>query len=174
MYIISRCLLGDNCKYDGGNNYNEDVVEFCKTHSYVCVCPEEAAWLGTPREPAEIVDNTVENFKVVNKLGEDVTADFFSGATWSMKAAKLEVGTIQEELEGTILKENSPSCGYGKIYDGTFSGRLKDGNGVFTELLIDDHQYLTTGGWHGAEGFKYSENFKIANEKNFKEVFGIK
>ena len=173
MYIISRCLLGDNCKYDGTNNYNEDVVEFCKTHSYVAVCPEGAAWLDVPREPAEITDNTVESFKVVDRSGKDLTADFFSGASWSMKAAKLEVGTIQEELEGAILKSNSPSCGYGTIYDGTFTGTLKEGNGVFTELLLDDFQYLTNGGWHGAEGFKYSDNFKIANEKNFKEVFGI-
>ena len=67
MYIVSRCLLCDNCKYDGGNNYNEDVVEFCKTHSYVAVCPEGAAWLPTPREPAEIVDNNPATFKVVDK-----------------------------------------------------------------------------------------------------------
>ena len=91
-----------------------------------------------------------------------------------MKAAKLEVGTLQEEMEGAILKSNSPSCGVGTIYDGTFTHTEKEGNGVFTELLLDDFQYLTTGGWHGAEGFKYSPDFKVATEKNFKEVFGIK
>lgn len=173
MYIISRCLLGENCKYNGENNYNEDVVEFCKTHSYVAICPEGAAWLEIPREPAEIVDNNPATFKVIDKSGKDMTEDFFSGAAWSLKAAKLEVGTIQEEMEGAILKANSPSCGYGTIHNGKFDGGLKEGNGVFTELLLDDHQYLTSGGWSGAEGFKYSENFAIANENNFKDVFGL-
>ena len=174
MYIISRCLLGDNCKYDGGNNANQDVIEFCKTHTYTTVCPEEAAWLDQPRDPAEIVDPNPESLKVLDKSGKDLTDDFLIGARWSLKSAELEAGTLQEPIEGAILKANSPSCGFGKIYSGKFDGELKDGNGVFVEMLLDEFNYMINGGRSGAEGFFFSPDFKIANENNFKEAFGIK
>ena len=67
MYIVSRCLLGFDCKYNGGNNKNDDVIEFCKTHDYVTICPETAAGLSVPREPAEIVPIDDEYFKVLDK-----------------------------------------------------------------------------------------------------------
>ena len=174
MYIISRCLLGINCKYDGGNNANQDVIEFCKNHSYTTVCPEEAAWLDIPRDPAEIVDPNPETFKILDKSGKDLTDDFMSGTRWSLKSAELEAGTLQEPIEGAILKANSPSCGYGKVYNGKFDGTLIDGNGLFVELLLDEFNYMMNGGRSGAEGFNFSPDFKIANENNFKEVFGIK
>ena len=67
MYIVSRCLLGFDCKYNGGNNKNDDVIEFCRTHDYVTICPETAAGLAVPREPAEIVPIDDEYFKVLDK-----------------------------------------------------------------------------------------------------------
>lgn len=174
MYIISRCLLGNNCKYDGGNNLNQDVVEFCKNHSYTTVCPEEAAWLDIPREPAEITSSDPSSFQIKDKSGKDLTSDFILGAKWSLKSVELEAGSLMEPIEGAILKENSPSCGFGKIHNGKFDGGYVEGNGIFVELLLDEFNYLTNGGAAGSEGFKFSPDFKIANENNFKEVFGIK
>ena len=133
MYIISSCLLGQNCKYNGGNNCCQEVIDFCAEKKYITVCPESAAKLPCPRPPAERVGD-----KVVNDRGKDVTAAFEKGAQLSLGTCKTLAGFSGEELEGAILKANSPSCGCGKIYDGTFSGTLTDGNGVFTELLINE------------------------------------
>ena len=79
MYIISKCLLGENCKYNGGNNRSEDVVKFSHEHSYFGVCPECAGGLPTPRVPAEIVEQNGE-CRVVNRNGVDVTAEYVRGA----------------------------------------------------------------------------------------------
>ena len=131
MYVVSGCLLGQNCKYNGGNNKNDDVIEFCKTHKYVVVCPESAGNLEKPRPPAEKVGN-----RILNQKGEDVTEAFLRGAEISFKTC-MEIARIAgEPIEGAILKANSPSCGCGQIYDGTFSGTLASGNGVFAELLV--------------------------------------
>ena len=130
MYIVSACLLGQNCKYNGGNNLNEEVVEFCKNHKYITVCPESAGKLPTPRPPAEKVGD-----RIVDKDGKDVTDAFLRGADISLKSC-MEMARISgEEIEGAILKANSPSCGVGQIYDGTFSGKLTEGNGVFAGML---------------------------------------
>lgn len=130
MYIISGCLLGHNCKYDGGNNKNEDVIRFCEEHEYIVVCPESAGRLPTPRPPAEKVGNRILNCK-----GEDVTEEFLRGAEISYKMCMQMAAMKGEPIEGAILKANSPSCGYGRIYDGSFSGTLVDGNGVFAAML---------------------------------------
>ena len=130
MYIISGCLLGHNCKYNGGNNRCEAVVEFCRTHEYIVVCPESTGNLQAPRPPAEKVGN-----RIMKKEGEDVTDKFLKGAEISFKVCMQMAALRNEPIEGAILKANSPSCGSGKIYDGTFSGRLVDGNGVFTSML---------------------------------------
>ena len=130
MYIVSACLLGQNCKYNGGNNLNEEVVEFCKNHKYITVCPESAGKLPTPRPPAEKVGD-----RIVDKDGKDVTDAFLRGADISLKSC-IEMARISgEEIEGAILKANSPSCGVGQIYDGTFSGTLTEGDGVFAGML---------------------------------------
>ena len=130
MYIVSACLLGQNCKYNGGNNLNEEVVEFCKNHKYVTVCPESAGKLPTPRPPAERVGASI-----LTKEGKDVTDAFVRGADISLKSC-MEMARISgEEIEGAILKANSPSCGIGQIYDGTFSGKLTEGNVVFAGML---------------------------------------
>lgn len=131
MYVVSGCLLGQNCKYNGGNNKNDDVIEFCKTHKYVVVCPESAGNLEKPRPPAEKVGN-----RILNQKGEDLTEAFLRGAEISFKTC-MEIARIAgEPIEGAILKANSPSCGCGQIYDGTFSGALVPGNGVFAAMLI--------------------------------------
>ena len=130
MYIVSACLLGQNCKYDGENNLNEEVVEFCKNHKYITGCPESAGKLPAPRPPAEKVGG-----RIVDKDGKDVTDAFLRGADISLKSC-IEMARISgEEIEGAILKANSPSCGVGQIYDGTFSGTLTEGNGVFAGML---------------------------------------
>ena len=130
MYIVSACLLGQNCKYNGGNNINEEVVEFCKNHKYITVCPESAGKLPAPRPPAEKVGG-----RIVDKDGKDVTDAFLRGADISLKSC-IEMARISgEEIEGAILRANSPSCGVGQIYDGTFSGTLNEGHGVFAGPL---------------------------------------
>ena len=130
MYLISGCLLGHNCKYNGGNNFNQEVVDFCKSHQYCIVCPEGVSGLPTPRPPAEYVSG-----RILDKEGVDVTEAFERGAALSLERAFREAGKRGEDIEGAILKANSPSCGSGQIYDGTFSGRLVQGDGCLTAKL---------------------------------------
>ena len=105
-------------------------MEFCKNHKYVTVCPESAGKLPIPRPPAERVGESI-----LTKEGKDVTDAFVRGADISLKSC-MEMARISgEEIEGAILKANSPSCGVGQIYDGTFSGKLTEGNGVFAGML---------------------------------------
>lgn len=124
--MVSACLLGDNCKYNGGNNYNEKIGNYLEDKEYVKVCPECLGGLSTPRSPSERI-----NDKVINKDGLDVTEEFSLGARKTLEIAN------KENIEVAILKSNSPSCGYGSIYDGTFSNTLKKGNGVTTDLLLE-------------------------------------
>lgn len=133
MYIISACLLGENCKYNGGNNRCRWVMNFAEQHKYVPVCPETEGGLKSPRLPSEIVGD-----KVINSDGEDVTQFFINGAVKSYEKAKDAAEKMGEPIEGAILKAKSPSCGCGQIYDGTFSGTLTRGDGFFTRLLIKD------------------------------------
>lgn len=130
MFIVSGCLLGHNCKYNGGNNKNDGVIEFCKTHKYIVVCPERAGNLPCPRPPAEKVGS-----RILNKNGEDVTEEFLKGARISLNICLDMARMTGEKIEGAILKANSPSCGKGTIYDGTFSGKLTEGNGVFASMV---------------------------------------
>ncbi len=124
MILVSACLLGINCKYDGDNNYNESVKDYLKDKQFVVICPEQLGGLQTPRIPAEITKD-----KVINKDGIDVTKNFIKGANESLKIAKLY------ECREAILKEGSPSCGSNKIYDGTFTGIKVDGIGITASLL---------------------------------------
>lgn len=124
---VSACLLGDNCKYNGGNNYSETVAEFVKGHDVIPVCPEVMGGLTTPREPSEII-----NGKVMHKDGSSVDAEFRKGAQLSLKKVK-DAGA-----ELVILQSRSPSCGVRSIYDGTFSGTIISGQGVFAKLLIEN------------------------------------
>lgn len=122
--IVSACLLGKNCKYNGGNNYNEAIVEFLKDKEVIAVCPEVMGGLPTPRKPSEIVHDVVTNTE-----GVSVDNEFRQGAKVAMDLIK------DEEIECAILQSRSPSCGTKQIYDGTFSKRLIEGQGIFAEQL---------------------------------------
>ena len=124
---VSACLLGENCKYNGGNNYNEKLVEFLKEHEVVGVCPEVLGGLPIPRMSSEIVEGVVRH-----KDGTSVDEEFRRGAKESLRIIK-EMGA-----ELVILQSRSPSCGVGIIYDGTFSKTLIPGDGVFVKLLKEN------------------------------------
>ncbi len=174
MYVISRCLLGFDCKYDGGNNRNEDVAEFCRTHDYVTVCPETAAGLPVPRVPAEIVPVDKEYFKVLNRNGEDLTRTFDYGAELSLQSVLVEQGSRKHgtcQIEGAILKARSPSCGSGVIYDGTFTGTLTGGNGLFTDKLIDACLEERSDESIEPEDRVFAADFRICDENNCRRVF---
>lgn len=176
MYIISRCLLGHECKYNGGSNRNEELIEFCKNHDYITVCPEEAGGLPTPRQPAEIVYDD-EGSRVQMKTGEDVTAEFEYGASLSVASVLTEAGFRPDHrgiIEGAILKANSPSCGAGAIYDGTFTGTLTGGNGVFADRLIEAVLAERNDEFRSDGNRLFADTFKITNEDNFIRVFGDK
>ena len=124
---VSACLVGKNTKYDGGNNYNKYVLEYLKDKEVVLICPEVFGGLPTPRIPSEQI-----NDKVINSNNEDFTKQFVDGANAALKRLQ------QQNVNVVILKERSPSCGYKKIYDGTFSKTIIDGNGVFAKLAIEN------------------------------------
>ena len=122
--LVSACLAGVNCKYDGGNNENKKIIELIKNKDVILICPEQLGGLKTPRIPAERKDN-----KVINKENIDVTKEYQKGAEEVLNLAK------KFNIKKAILKSKSPSCGKGKIYDGTFSNALTNRSGVTTELL---------------------------------------
>lgn len=127
MIAVSACLVGDNCKYNGKNNKNENVLKFLSDKEYIKICPEVMGGMPIPRLPSEI-----KNGRVINEKNEDVTDFFISGAKKALEALK------DNYVNLVILKAKSPSCGYGKIYDGTFSGNLISGNGIACQLFIDN------------------------------------
>lgn len=122
--LVSACLLGKNCKYNGGNNLNQRVLDFIEGHEVIGVCPEQLGGLSTPRLPAEIVDGVV-----TNKEGVSVDAEFRKGAQSALAAA------LENKVDLAILQSRSPSCGVKEIYDGSFSGKKIKGQGVFAKLL---------------------------------------
>lgn len=132
--LISACLLGVNCRFDGGNSRNEDAIKRRETDELISVCPEEAGGLPTPRPPVEIVGGDGNDVldgkaKVMTADGEDKTAEFLKGAKHALELAQSQGVTC------VIFKSKSPSCGCGTIYDGSFSGTLISGDGVTTALL---------------------------------------
>ena len=125
--MVSACLLGENCKYSGGNNRSEKVLAFIRGHEVFPVCPEVMGGLPTPRTPAEIVQDTV-----INKAGINVDQAYRLGAQKALEIAK------RERIDMAILQPRSPSCGAKEIYDGTFSGRRIPGMGVTAALLKEN------------------------------------
>lgn len=129
--LVSACLCGKNCKWDGGNNKNQRVLDYMESMKgkaeFHEVCPEQMGGLSTPRPASEI---RVEDRRVVNTEGVDVTEEFERGAELALQVAK-EFGCTL-----AILKERSPSCGCHGIYDGTFSKKIVEGMGKAAELLI--------------------------------------
>ncbi len=124
--LVSACLLGENCKYSGGNNKCDEIIELGKRHKLIPVCPECFGGLLIPRVPSEI-----KNGRVYAKTGEDLTEAFEDGAEKSLYVAE------ESGCQLAILKERSPSCGFGEIYDGSFSGKTIQGNGITAQLLYD-------------------------------------
>jgi len=124
--------MGEDCKYNGGNNRCEWVIDFARDKSILAICPEQLGGLETPRPPAEQVGE-----RVINKEGRDVTLEFQRGAARGLEIALTMAQQSGDKIEGAILKANSPSCGWGKIYDGTFTRTVIDGDGHFARLLRD-------------------------------------
>ena len=124
--LVSACLLGINCKYNGGNNaLPAEIVEKLKEkYEFVAVCPESDGGLSTPRKPSERRGEAVMNCE-----GEDVTAQYRRGAELALKAAK------ENKCQKALFKERSPSCGSGRIYDGSFSHTIIEGDGVTAQLM---------------------------------------
>lgn len=131
MILVSSCLAGINCKYNGGNNYNEKVFNLVKEGKAIPVCAEQLGGLTTPRIASEIKYIDGKRY-VINKAGEDVTEQFEKGANEILDLAK------KLNITKAILKAKSPSCGKGKIYNGEFNGGLIHGNGILAELLIEN------------------------------------
>ena len=124
--LVSACLLGKNCKYNGGNNYDPAVVAFTEGKAVIEVCPEVAAGLGIPRTPIEIANGTV-----LSRDGENVDGVL-------REAVRGILEQLQgEDIECAVLKSRSPTCGVRQVYDGTFSGRLVDGAGILAQALKD-------------------------------------
>lgn len=128
--LVSACVLGVNCRYNGIVKPNKEVMGLLqrKDIHLIPVCPEQLGGLPTPRIPSEIV----KDGKVMMKDGHDVTAEYQRGAEEALHLAKLYDCSI------AILKEKSPSCGHGEVYDGTFSGKLMKGNGITASLLLEN------------------------------------
>ncbi len=137
--LVSSCIMGENCKYNGKNNKNEKVIEYLQGKEVVCVCPELLAGMSSPRPCAEIVDGCV-----YNEYGECIDSEYRKGVALALEKIK------NEGIEFAILQSRSPTCGVNKIYDGTFSGRLISGQGLFAAALdkngykvIDVEDFLT-------------------------------
>ena len=128
MIIVSACLVGINCKYSGGNNYNQKIFDLVKEGKAIPICPEQLGGLNTPRKPVELKVINGKRYAIDNE-GNDLTENFERGA--------LEVLNLAKDLNinKAILQPRSPSCGVNKIYSGNFDNKLVDGNGILAELL---------------------------------------
>lgn len=125
--LISACLLGVNCRFDGGNTYLEEFEQLKEKYNLIPICPEILGGLSTPRESSEIIGN-----RVLSKSGKDVTKNFEKGANEALKLAKFY------NVRYAILKERSPSCGFKEIYDGSFTGKTHKGDGVTASLFKEN------------------------------------
>lgn len=124
--IVSACLLGENCKYNGGNNYDPKVAALIEGREVIPVCPEVLAGLGIPRTPIEIRDGVV-----VDRNGNVVDAAIRAAVAQILESVK------NQDIECAVLKARSPTCGVRQVYDGTFSGKLVNGAGVLARALLD-------------------------------------
>ena len=122
--LVSSCLLGTPCRYDGRSKADVRIQALAGKYELIPVCPEELGGLPTPREPSER-----QGERVVMRSGRDVTAEYRRGAEAALALC------LQNGCKAAVLKEKSPSCGCGQVYDGTFSRRLIEGDGVTAELL---------------------------------------
>ena len=123
--LVSACLLGENCKYNGGNNLRPQVVKLGQTYELIPVCPEVAAGLGIPRIPIEICN------------GKVVRADGVSVDEAIRRAVADILMQLPRDIDLCVLKARSPTCGVHEVYDGSFTGTLVDGSGVLAQALMD-------------------------------------
>lgn len=137
--LVSACLLGVNCKYSGGNNFDPAVEALMERFELVPVCPEQLGGLPTPRVPAERIGEGV-----FNRDGADVTREYRLGAEKTLDIA------LQSGIKRAVLQERSPSCGCGTIYDGSFTGTLVPGMGVTAQLLANNGIKVFGGNMAGA------------------------
>jgi len=132
--IISACLLGRECRYDGSHCKVSELDSLGL--NFISVCPEEAGELGTPRPSAELTSSAKAvvngHGKILTKEGVDVTPQFLDGSKRELEKLKLYNAKI------AVLKSRSPSCGYGQVYDGSFTGNLLKGNGIFSQMCEDE------------------------------------
>lgn len=138
MKLVSACLAGIPCRYDGQSRGREEIVALVEAGEARAFCPEASGGLRIPRVPSEIVDGDGHDVldgraKVMSKDGRDVTAEFIKGAQAVLELCR------KTGVEEVLLKSKSPSCGVGKIYDGTFTGTLRPGDGVTAALLKRNH-----------------------------------
>ena len=122
--LVSACLMGENCKYNGGNNYSAAVVEYVKDKEVLTICPEMMAGMGCPRTPIEIVDGVL-----MDRNGNNVDAAMREAVVQTMEMIR------KENIQCAILQSRSPTCGVNEIYDGSFSGKLIPGSGVLAQAL---------------------------------------
>lgn len=141
--LVSACLLGVNCRYNGSGVLDEEIAELRKVHHLIPVCPEVFGGLSTPRPPVEIIDN-----EVVTEDGQNKTEAFRKGAKELLNLAKLF------DCQVAILKKNSPSCGFGTVYDGSFTHTLVPGNGVAAATL-------------------HAHGIRVLNEENYRDVLHV-
>jgi len=142
MILVSSCLLGLCCRYDGKEKEYEGIHTFLKNKAYIPICPEQMGGLPTPRKPAEIV--SLEPLKIMTEEG-DVTAEFVKGVEEVKKLI------LRHDIELAILKSKSPSCGRYERYDGTFTRTLIKGSGILASMLLD-------------------KNIKVINEEDIMEA----
>ncbi len=126
LFVVSACLAGHFCRYDGGSKPHPKIVKLCRLGFCVPVCPEKLSGLPTPRPPCEQLDG-----QIICKNGQNVTGQFLVGAE---KALQI---TLQSCCAKAILKSRSPSCGVGTVYDGSFTGSCRNGMGIFAAMLKD-------------------------------------
>ena len=125
--LVSACLLGENCKYNGGNNYSAAVAEFVKDKEVLAICPEMMADMGCPRKPIEIVDGVL-----MDGDGNNVDAAMRKAVADAMELIR------KEDIQCAVLQSRSPTCGVNQVYDGSFSGKLVSGSGILAQALKDD------------------------------------
>lgn len=125
--MVSACLAGENCKYNGGNNRNEKVLQLMSEHEVITVCPEQMGGLPTPRVPSEVKEGIV-----TARDGRNVNREFRTGAAKCLEIA------LREQPDLIVMQSRSPSCGVKQRYDGSFTGKLVDAPGVTAQLLMDN------------------------------------
>ena len=124
--LLSACQLGENCKYNGGNNYSPAVAEFVRGKEVLTICPEMMAGMGCPRTPMEIVDGVL-----MDRDGKNVDAAMRKAVARVLEQIR------QEEIQCAVLQSRSPTCGVNQVYDGSFTGKLIPGTGIFAQALKD-------------------------------------